>query len=60
MLNLKVDLLNLDNVKKAFVLANNALYTGDRSEYYLSLYKICKELNPDMDDKEIGVKMLDV
>lgn len=60
MLNLKVDLLNLENVKRAFVLANNELYTGDRTEYYLALFKICKSLNPELNDKEVGTRFLEL
>lgn len=30
---MKIDLLNLNNVKKAFAIANNAIYFNDSSDY---------------------------
>jgi hypothetical protein len=54
MVNLKVDLLNLDNVKKAFAISNNAIYFNDRSDYLGALYDICKALNPELNEELIG------
>lgn len=56
---MRVELLNLDNVKQAFSVANNAIYFADRSDYKSALYEVCKTLNPTMDDKLIGSKYIE-
>lgn len=48
---LSVNLLNLDNIKKAFAIANNALYFDDSSDYKSALYDVCKTRNPNMEEK---------
>jgi len=55
---MKIDLLNLDNVKKAFAIANNAIYFNDNSDYLTALYQICKILNPEIADELIGSKYI--
>lgn len=56
---MKIDLLNLDNVKQAFAVANNAIYFADRSDYKTALYEVCKTLNPNIDDELIGSKYIE-
>jgi hypothetical protein len=56
---MKIDLLNLDNVKKAFAIANNAIYFNDSSDYLTALYQICKTLNPEIEDELIGSKYIE-
>ncbi len=56
---MKIDLLNLDNVKKAFAIANNAIYFNDSSDYLNALYQICKTLNPEIEDELIGSKYIE-
>ena len=56
---MKIDLLNLDNVKKAFAIANNAIYFNDSSDYLSALYQVCKALNPEMEDELIGSKYIE-
>lgn len=51
---LKLDLLGLENVKKAFAIANNAIYFNDNSDYLSALYQVCTMLNPQIDEEEIG------
>jgi hypothetical protein len=59
MVDLKVNLLNLDNVKKAFAIANNAIYFNDRSDYLSALYEVCMALNPELDEELIGSKYIE-
>lgn len=59
MCNLTVDLLNLNNTKKAFAIANNVIYFNDRSDYLSALYDICKALNPELDENLIGSKYIE-
>lgn len=46
--------LNLDSQTKqmilAFIIANNALYFNDNSDYETALWKICCILNPSLDE----------
>lgn len=56
---MKLDLLNLENVKKAFAIANNAIYFNDNSDYLTALYEVCKALNPDIEDALIGSKYIE-
>ncbi|CEH34739.1 hypothetical protein [Romboutsia lituseburensis] len=56
---MKIELLNLDNVKQAFAVANNAIYFADRSDYKSALYEVCKTLNPKIDDELIGSKYIE-
>lgn len=58
-MNLKVDVLNLNNVKKAFAIANNAIYFDDSSDYFGALWDICKALNPELEDEKIGKMYID-
>ncbi|KEI94998.1 hypothetical protein N496_18685 (plasmid) [Clostridium botulinum A2B3 87] len=44
---------------KAFVIANNAIYFNDRSDYLSVLYEICKTIKPNIDECEIGNKYLE-
>jgi disulfide oxidoreductase YuzD len=39
---------------KAFVIANNAIYFNDGHDYLSALYDVCKMLNPNIDDTDIG------
>jgi len=59
-LKVKVDLLNLDNVKKAYEIANNAIYFNDRSDYKTALWEVCKSLCPNIEDEEIGKEYIDL
>lgn len=56
---MKIDLLNLDNVKQAFAVANNAIYFSDSSDYRSALYEVCKALNPEISDELIGSKYIE-
>ena len=56
---MKIDLLNLDNVLKAFKIANNAIYFDDSSDYLTALYEVCKVLNPNEDIEKFGTKYLE-
>ena len=57
-LDIKVDVLNLQNVKKAFTVANNAIYFNDRSDYLFTLYEVCKLLAPGLEEN-IGTKYIE-
>lgn len=59
MSKLSVDLLGLENVKKAYAIANNAIYFNDNSDYLTALYEICKVLNPQVDTDRIGNSFID-
>ena len=39
----------MDKAEKAFMIANNAIYFGDNSDYETALYEICDVLNPDIE-----------
>ena len=41
--------------ENAFIIANNALYFNDNSDYQTALYQVCSTLRPELDDEEIGV-----
>ncbi|MFR0781196.1 MAG: hypothetical protein ACLSH8_16545 [Zhenhengia sp.] len=56
---LSVDLLGLENVKKAYAIANNAIYFDDGSDYLTALYAICKLLNPQVNNDQIGSSFID-
>ena len=56
---MKIDLLNLDNVKKAFAIANNAIYFNGSSDYLTALYQVCKTLNTEIEDELIGSKYIE-
>ena len=56
---LTIKCTELDNVIKAFKIANNAIYLNDKSNCLKVLYAICKTLNPEVDIKEIGKKYLE-
>ncbi|WP_337527366.1 hypothetical protein [Zhenhengia sp.] len=58
-LKLSLDLLGLENVKKAYSIANNAIYFNDNSDYLTALYEICKVLNPQVDTEQIGNSFID-
>jgi hypothetical protein len=53
-MNLKVDLLSLENVLEAAKIANNAIYFNDNSDYRSALFDICKTLCADLKDSYIG------
>lgn len=55
----KQNLLNLNNVKKAFAIANNAIYFNDNSDFLTALYQVCKTLNPEIEDELIGSKYIE-
>lgn len=59
MSKLSVDLLGLENVKKAYAIANNAIYFNDNSDYLNALYEICMVLNPQVDTDCIGNIFID-
>lgn len=54
--------LNLDEatkkIIKSFVIANNALYFNDSSDYVSALWEICSVLNPEIFDKDEDVELL--
>lgn len=56
---IKINVLNLDNVKRAFAIANNAIYFNDNSDYATALYQVCKALNPELEDELIGSKYIE-
>ena len=58
-MNTEINLLNLKSVKKAFAIANNAIYFHDRSDYLVALYEVCKALNSTLTDEQIGSKYLE-
>lgn len=58
-LELKVKVLDLDNVKKAFAIANNAIYFDDNSDYKTALFEVCKTLNPELKDELICSKYIE-
>lgn len=58
-LKLSLDLLELENVKKAYSIANNAIYFNDNSDYLTAPYEICKVLNPQVDTEQIGNSFID-
>lgn len=52
--------VEIENKKeKAFIIANNAIYFNDRSDYLSALYDVCKALNPKLDESLIGSKYID-
>ena len=44
---------------KAFAIANNAIYFNDRSDYLTALYEVCKMLNSQIEESEIGKKYIE-
>lgn len=46
-----------DKLKKAFAIANNAIYFDDRSDYLTALYEIAELLNDE--GVEVGKKYID-
>lgn len=58
-LKLSVDLLGLENVKKAYAIANNAIYFNDNSDYLSALHEICTVLNPQVNLEQIGNSFID-
>lgn len=46
-----------DNVKKAFAIANNAIYFDDNSDYYTALYEIAELLN--LNGEDIGDRYIE-
>ena len=59
MAKLEMNLLHLENVKKAFAVANNTIYFDDNSDYLTALWDICHLLNPSLSDNEIGSKYIE-
>jgi hypothetical protein len=45
--------------KKAFAIANNAIYFNDNSDYLSALYQVCKMLNPQDEENLIGKKYIE-
>lgn len=58
-LEVKISISDLDNVKKAFAIANNAIYFNDNSDYATALYQVCKALNLELEDELIGSKYIE-
>lgn len=46
-----------DKIKKAFAIANNAIYFDDNSDYYTALFEIAELLN--LENEEIGEKYIE-
>lgn len=57
-LKITVECTDLDNVVKAFKIANNAIYLNDRSDYLNALYEVCETLAPDIYRDKIGKQYL--
>ncbi len=57
-MKIEINLLNLENVKKAFTIANNAINDNDNNDYISALYEICRTLNPDIEEDLIGSKYI--
>lgn len=57
--NQLLELLKKEGAKKAFAIANNAIYFNDRSDYLSALYDVCKFLDPQLDEDSIGSKYID-
>lgn len=55
-MKITVDVLNINNVKKAFVIADNAIYFDANSEYTTALYEVCMALKPDVDPERTRTK----
>lgn len=51
--------ISIDKVKKAFALANNAIYFADRSDYLTALHEVCDCLNVDTEYDEMGSKYIE-
>lgn len=58
-LKITVECIDLENVLKAFKISNNAIYFNDRSDYLSALWEVCKTLNPNINEDEIGKKYLE-
>lgn len=48
-----------ESIRKAFAIANNAIYLDDSSDYRNALWEVCKTLNPDINNDEIGEKYIE-
>ena len=46
-----------NKLDKIFLIANNAIYFQDNSDYLTALYEICAVINPD--DENIGQKFIE-
>ena len=46
-------------IEKAFIVANNALYFNDSSDYVTALWEICSILMPEVPNDEIGEKYIE-
>ena len=49
----------IDKIKKAFTVANNAIYFNDNSDYLTALYEICEILHPSDYKHEDGEKYIE-
>ncbi len=58
-LKVKIDILDLKNVKKAFIIANNAIYFNDNSDYLTALYEVCHTLSPNIEEELIGKEYIE-
>jgi hypothetical protein len=45
-------------IKKAYAIANNAIYFDDNSDYETALYEVCMALCPEIDTNEIGTSYI--
>lgn len=43
-----------DRIKKAYAIANNAIYFEDNSDYETALYEVCMALLPEIEPNKIG------
>ena len=48
-----------EKAKKAYAIANNAIYFDDNSDYLTALFEICRALKPDINEEEIGKTYMD-
>lgn len=57
--NHKPSSLTEDKIKRAFKIANNAIYFNDNSDYETALWDICTILKPELSEDKIGQKYLE-
>lgn len=58
-LKITVECTDLENIMKAFKIANNAIYFNDSSDYLSSLYDICEAIAPEIYKDKIGKQYLE-
>ncbi|MEN6313276.1 MAG: hypothetical protein ABFD25_03390 [Clostridiaceae bacterium] len=47
-----------EQLDKTFIIANNAIYFNDSSDYLSALYDVCRALKPSIEDESIGSKYI--